>query len=211
MKKFTFLFTICLFFTSTAFCQNSFEGKITCMQYNGVDTSYFSFYVKNEHVKFTDSKTDTGKEQSIILVNFKANTTVTLSPQRRQYYDYHAPDFQKLPGKTNVTKTTNTKTINGYLCTEYIVENQQEDAKISYWIADGNFTFFLPMLKALSLNYGYYCQYYLEIPNTSNMFPMEAYKTDMKGNTKGFMKATKVTSVSLEDGIFFIPQSYTKK
>jgi len=50
----------------------------------------------------------------------------------------------------------------------------------------------------------------MAITGTANMFPMEAYETDMSGASKGFIKATKVTSGKIADGTFAIPAGYNK-
>ena len=209
MKKILSLSAAVMLFAGAAFSQKSFEGQIDFMQYNGIDTTYFSYYVKTTHVKIVNSDIKTGNDEGIYLIDLTTKTTLALSPIRKIYKDQPSPAPVKPSGTPKVTKTTNTKTINGLKCTQYDVVDAEEGIKVTYWIASGDYEFFLPMMNILNRK-DKFSQYYMAISGTSNMFPMEAYETDMSGASKGFIKATKVTSGKIADGTFAIPAGYNK-
>lgn len=209
MKKILSLSAAALLFAGMAFGQKSFEGQIDFMQYNGIDTTYFSYYVKTTHVKIVNTDIKTGNDEGIYLIDLTTKTTLALSPIRKIYKDQPSPAPVKPAGTPKVTKTTNTKMINGLKCTEIDVADAEEGIKVTYWVASGDFEFFSPMMNILNRK-DKFSQYYMCITGTSNMFPMEAYETDMSGASKGFIKATKCTSGKISDGTFAIPAGYNK-
>lgn len=209
MKKIISLSAAALLFAGVAFGQKSFEGQIDFMQYNGIDTTYFSYYVKTTHIKIVNTDIKTGNDEGIYLIDLTNKTTLALSPIRKIYKDQPSPAPVKPAGTPKVTKTSNTKTINGLKCTEYDVVDAEEGIKVTYWLASGDFTFFNPMMNVLNRK-DKFSQYYMVIPGTTNMFPMEAYETDMSGASKGFIKATKCTSGKIAEGTFAIPAGYNK-
>ncbi|MGP8217701.1 MAG: DUF4412 domain-containing protein [Bacteroidia bacterium] len=206
MKKISFS-ALALLLAASAFSQKSFEGQIDCIKYDGIDTTNFSYYVKTPHVKILG--TDKDKDEGIYLIDLSTKKTLVLSPYRKIYKEEHFDGTVKHNDSTKVTKTANTKTLNGYKCTEYIVENAKDNCRITYWIASGNFDFFLPMMNVFIVK-DKFNQYYMEIPNSANMCPMESIETDMKGTTIAFMKAIKVTPGKVSDGEFAIPDGYSK-
>ncbi len=213
MKKILSLSAAALLIAGVAFGQEkkagAFEGSISFMQYNGIDTTYFSYDVKTTHVRIVNTDIKTNNDEGIYLIDLTTKTTLALSPVRKIYKDQPSPAAVKPSGTPKVTKTTNTKTINGYKCTEYDVVDAEEGIKVTYWIATGNFEFFLPMMNILNRK-DKFSQYYMVIPSSANMFPMEAYETDMSGVSKGFIKATKVTTGKIANGTFEIPEGYHK-
>ncbi len=209
MKKILSLSAAVMLFAGAAFGQKSFEGQIDFMQYNGIDTTYFEYYVKTTHVKIVNTDIKTNNDEGIYLIDLTTKTTLALSPVRKIYKDQPSPAPVKPSGTPKVTKTANVKTINGFKCTEYDVADAEEGIKVSYWIASGDFEFFLPMMNILNRK-DKFSQYYMAIPNSANMFPMEAYETDMSGASKGFIKATKCIPGKIADGTFAIPAGYNK-
>jgi hypothetical protein len=187
----------------------AFEGSIEFMQCIGTDTTFYSYDIKSTHVRIKNIDVKSNKDIGIYLMDLSAKTTIAISPLRRIYKDEPTPATVKVSGDPKVTKTTNTKTINGYKCTEYVVENAKDGIKISYWIANGNFEFFLPMMNILNRSDNF-SLYYMQIKNSQNMFPMEAYETDLSGTAKGFMKATKVTAGTVAAQTFVVPEGYKK-
>src|ERR1700739_2971577 len=180
MKKILSLSAAVMLFAGAAFSQKSFEGQIDFMQYNGIDTTYFSYYVKTHNVKIVNTDIKTNNDEGIYLIDLTTKTTLALSPIRKIYKDQPSTAPVKPSGTPKVTKTANTKTINGLKCTEYDVVDAEEGIKVVYWIARGDYEFFLPMMNILNRK-DKFSQYYMAIPNTANMFPMEAYETDMSG------------------------------
>lgn len=184
-----------------------FEGQIDFMQYNGVDTTYYTYYVKGRHIRVDNIDPKTSNIEGSYLIDLSTKKTTALSPIRKVYFDQPSPAPVKPEGTTSVTKTKNTKKISGYTCTEYIVEDKEEGLKISYWMASGHFDFFLDMMKVLNRK-DKFSEYYLAIPHAEGMFPMLALETDLSGATKGEMKATKVKEANVMDGTFGIPPGY---
>ncbi|MGP8216746.1 MAG: DUF4412 domain-containing protein [Bacteroidia bacterium] len=214
MKRIYVLYSIVLLLGNIVLGQElkkigPFEGTIQFIQYLGSDTSYYSYDIKDNNIRILNTDIKTNNDEGIYLINLTTKTTTAISPVRRIYKDEPSPAPVKPDGQIKVTKTNNVKTINGYKCTEYIVENATDGIKVTYWIASGNFDFFLPMMNILNRK-DVFSEYYMQIENTKGMFPMEAYETDLSDNPKGFMKATRITPKIVATGIFEIPAGYNK-
>jgi hypothetical protein len=209
MKKLLTLSAAALLFAGAAFGQKAaaFEGQIDFWSFNGVDTSYYTYYVKGNHIKMVNTDPKSNNEEGIYLIDLTTKKTTALSPIRHVYFDQPSPAAVKPAGTPKVTKTANTKTIQGYKCTEYIVEDAEEGVKIHYWMAAGHFNFLMDLLNILNRK-DKFSEYLLAIPGASGMFPMLAEQTDMSGASKGSMQATKVSSGSVVDGTFSIPAGY---
>ena len=82
MTKFSII-TI-LFFVQFSVFAGSFEGKITFRKITSADTSYFSYYVKNNFVR-VDEHTKSEQLINSMIVNLNDSSLVALSPLRKMY------------------------------------------------------------------------------------------------------------------------------
>jgi hypothetical protein len=210
MKKLLSISAALMLFAGMAFGQKPFEGQIDFWMYNNVDTTYYFYYVKGNHIKITNTDPKTNNDQGYFLIDLSTKKTTALSaPFRHTYFDQPSPAPVKPAGTPKVNKTGKTKTINGYKCEEIVVEDAEEGLKVSFWVATGGFDFFVPMMDILNRK-DKFSEYYKAIPKTAGMFPMEATETDMSGAPKGSMKATLVKAGTVSDGTFAIPSGYNK-
>jgi hypothetical protein len=184
-----------------------FEGSIDFMQYNGVDTTYYKYYIKGNHVKVDNYDPKTNNIEGSFLIDLSTKKMTALSPVRKIYFDQPSGAAVKPAGKPTVTKTGKTKTIGGYKCTEYLVVDADEGLKIHFWMASGHFDFFGTMLEILNRK-DKFSEYYQIITDATGMFPMLAEEEDLSGNPKGLMKAVKVDKGTIANDVFDIPKGY---
>lgn len=184
-----------------------FEGTIEFIQSNGIDTSFYEYYVKGNNVKVDNFDPKTKNIEGTFLLDLAAQKMTAVSPVRKIYFNQAASAPAKPTGTPTSTKTGATKKINGYTCTEYVVVDAEEGMKIHYWLASGHFDFFVGMLKILNRK-DKFSEYYLQIPAIQGMFPMLAYQEDLSGNKKGEMKAVKLIKSQVSDDTFKVPAGY---
>jgi hypothetical protein len=121
MKKLFSLSAAALLFANVAFSQGAsksgtFEGQIDFYDYNGIDSTFYTYYVKGNHVKIVNTDIKTNNDEGIYLIDLNAKTTWALSPVRKIYKDQPSPAPVKPSGNPKCTKTTNTKTMYRVYC-----------------------------------------------------------------------------------------------
>jgi uncharacterized protein DUF4412 len=206
MKK-IFSFSAALILIGTVATAQSFEGTIDFQQYNGVDTTYYKYYVKGDKVKVDNYDPKTNNDEGDFLIDLTSKKTTALSPVRKVYFDQPPGAAVKPGGTPTVTKTGKVKTINGLKCTEYLVVDADEGLKIHFWMAAGHYDFFSQMLQILNRK-DKFSEYYLVMTGVTGMFPMLAEEEDTAGNPKGWMKAVKVDKGTIAATTFDIPKGY---
>ncbi len=184
-----------------------FEGTIDFIQSDGIDTSYYKYYVKGNNVKIDNFDRKTKNIEGTFLIDLSTKKMTALSPVRKIYYDQPSGAPIKPGGTPKMTKTGASKKINGYTCNEYLVVNADEGKKIHYWMASGHFDFFQGMLEILNRK-DPFSVYYLSMPAMKGMFPMLAIEEDIAGNKKSEMKAEKIDKGAISDDTFKIPAGY---
>lgn len=194
--------------TGTKAVTGPFEGIIDFMQSNGIDTSLYKYSIKGNNVRIENYDPRTKNSEGIYLIDLSTKKMTALSPVRKIYFDQSPTGAAAQPsGTAVVTKTANVKKINGYTCTEYDVTDATEGTKIAYWMASGHFDFFNGMMQVLNRK-DKFSEYYMQIKNSTGMFPMLAIQYDMSGNNKGEMKAQDVKRAVVTDDNFKIPAGY---
>jgi len=192
--------------TSSANAQ-SFEGKIEFTKTIGPVTANYTYYVKN-HLIRVEEIGENGDLQGIMIVNTKENTVTALSPERQMFIDVPNNRSPKAV-KVDVNKTTNTKTINGYTCNEWIVSCTEDGRSVSYWVAKDNFDFFIPMLNTLNRK-DKLAVYFNLIPDAAGVFPMEGLEKKINGADISKLQVNKITKGTQNDMLFQIPQDYAR-
>lgn len=145
MKKFLFLTSV--FFSVSTLLAQGFSGHLEFKYYTLKDTTTNIYYVKDNAVKL-DQYAKTGKE---IIGSFIFDLTQGeikfINPKRKVWGTQKSETPAVVRGNCTVSKTKNVKTISGLKCSEYIVQNVEENTSITYWISADKFNFFAPMMK----------------------------------------------------------------
>ena len=88
-----------------------------------------------------------GNVEGSFLFDLAGNEVKFLNPKRKLWGLQKSETPQVIRGTCQVTKGTATKTIANVKCTEYTVKNTDENTVITYWIAEGKYPFFAPLVK----------------------------------------------------------------
>jgi hypothetical protein len=144
-----------------------------------------------------------------MLADVKAHTLTALSPDRKLYMDVENKSVATPTGKPEVTKTTNTKTIAGYNCTQWRVKNKEENTEISYFVAEGKFDFFIDLIKTLNRK-DKTATYFLQIPENTGFFTLEATERSLTREERVRFETIKIEKKSVDKKMFEIPKEYAK-
>ncbi len=195
-------------FSLTASAQ-AFEGTIEFKKITPTDTVNYVYTIKGNMVRIDEIGSKSHKVEGTFLIDMDAKTMKSLNHERKLYMDQPTPAAPVIKGTCTVKKGQNVKNIQGYKCVEYIVTNNEENTQITYWVADGKFTFFEKLLRQLNRK-DKSSSYYLQIPDIKNMFPMLSVQSDMNGKVNTTLEVTKVSKKEIDPSIFEMPKGYNK-
>ncbi|WP_258540428.1 DUF4412 domain-containing protein [Parvicella tangerina] len=191
--------------TATSFAQ--FGGEIEFTKKVGSIEVHYKYYVSGDNVR-VEEITD-GKIEGVQLMDLDEGTMLAVSPERKMYME--VPN--KRPASdldVEVDKTGKTKTINGKKCEQIIVTCSDKDRKIEYWVAKGDYDFFIPMLKTLNRKENQ-SMFFMEIPGMDGYFPMLSTETTLSDGTQvSELTAGKMTEKKLSKDMFEVPAGFSK-
>jgi hypothetical protein len=194
---------------SFAGAAQSFEGTIEFKKATTTDTTNYVYYVKGNQVRIDEIGAKSRKVEGTFLIDMDAKTTKSLSHARKLYMDQPTPATPVIKGTCTVKKGQNVKNLQGYKCVEYVVTNNEEGTVITYYVADGKFTFFEKLLRQLNRKEKS-STYYLQLPDIKNSFPMLSIQTDLGGKETGRLEVTKITKKEVDPSMFDLPKGYNK-
>jgi hypothetical protein len=193
--------------SSIAFASEPFQGTIKFTKTIGPVTANYVYYVKGDKVRVEEIG-ENGEVQGIMIVDTKANTVKALSPERQMYID--VPN--KRPARDTevyVQKTGNTQEINGYKCTEVKVTGKTDGREVTFWCADDQFDFFMPMLETLNRK-DKLAVYFMNVPDLDGFFPMLGVEKKTDGMELSKLQVVNMNKTTLADNLFEIPEGYSK-
>ena len=194
---------------SFASVAQSFEGTIEFKKSSTTDTTNYVYTIKGNMVRIDEIGTKSRKVEGSFLVDLDAKTMKFLNHERKLYGDQNTASAPVIKGTCSVKKGQNVKNLQGYKCVEYIVTNNEENTQITYYIADGKFSFFEKLLRQLNRKEKS-AIYFLQISDVKNMFPMLSIQTDLSGKEVGKLEVTKITKKEVDPSLFEIPKGYNK-
>jgi hypothetical protein len=209
MRKalFTTVALLSLLATSQHVMAQAFEGTIEFTKTTGPVVTNYKYYIKGDHVRIEEISAR-GDAQGIMLVDTHDKTVTALSPDRKLYMD--VPNM-RLPKdvKAEVKKTGEMKEMAGYKCEKWIVKSAAEDRTISYWVAQDQFAFFIPLLETLNRK-DEQAVFFLEIEGAKGVFPMLGIEQKLDGAEVSKLQVTKVVKAVQKPALFEIPAGYNK-
>jgi hypothetical protein len=208
MKKILMLVTGVLSL-SVAVAQN-FSGNIEFKYATEKDTTTNVYIVKNKLVRL-DQYGRKGTVEGSFIFDLAGNEVKFINPKRKLWGFQTSITPQVVRGACVSAKGSGTKTISGVKCSEYTVKNQEENTIITYWIAEGKYPFFVPLVKLWNRKdkQSIYFGQIKGLPEGS-MPLMSEEKQLSDGRTVTRLEVTKLTNVPPADNAFAIPEGYTK-
>ncbi len=200
-------FAFSMAIAAAALAGDPFEGTIKFTKTIGPVTANYIYYVKGDKVR-VEELGENGEIQGIMIVDTKANTVKALSPERKMFID--VPN-KRPPRDTEVyvQKTGKTETINGYKCIEVKVSGKDEGREVTYWVADDDFDFMVPMLETLNRK-DKLAVYFMNVPDIQGMFPMVGVERKTDGVELTKLQVHEIVKTDLDSNLFSIPTNYSK-
>lgn len=193
--------------STAAFASGPFQGTIKFTKTIGPVTANYVYYVKGDKIR-VEELSENGEVQGIMIVDTKANSVKALSPERKMFID--VPN--KRPARETevyVQKTNNTKMVNGYNCTEVKVSGKSDGREVTFWVADDDFDFMVPLLETLNRK-DKLATYFMNIPNLDGFFPMVGVERKTDGVELTKLQVNTVDKGDLNNDLFEIPADYAK-
>lgn len=190
----------------------SFEGVIFFSMEMLFDTMYYTYYIKDNMVRMDEfNRCKTCKTPNNYLIFDLHNKTIAaINPQRKMYlylpvneYKNNSNDFENF----KILKTNNSKKILGYTCYQWRVRNKKENTEIAYWVAKGDFNFFVDFLKLWNRSEKH-AQYFLRIPESFGYFPLLSEERTTLREQKMTLRVISIENKILDKGLFQIPKDY---
>ena len=195
--------------TFSSFAQQAFEGIIEFKKIGTTDTTYYIYTIKGNRVKIDEINSITKQSDGTFLVDLETKMQLSVNHERKLYSEKNPSATPPLKGICEVSKTGNTKMLQGYKCSEVVVINKEEETKITYYLAEDKFIFFNKLLNILNRR-DKSSVYFLKIMEPSETFPMLSIHTDLKGKPTARLEVIKVTKKIVDPAQFEIPKGYTK-
>lgn len=207
MSKLKLTILFCAFF-SGAMAQ-SFEGVLDFKKYSVSDTARYRYFVKDGNVRIEELNKQ-GEIVGIMLVLPKINSVRALSPERKLYMEVPHNNPPVMKGTPEIIKSKLTKKVAGVECVQWRIKNVEDQTEITYWVAKGDYNFFIPLLKTINrkdkLSY-----YFLSLPELADgFFPFEADERGLTREFRNMIKVDKIEKKTLDNKIFIIPADYKK-
>ncbi len=208
MKTFARIFSIILLTSilPSSIQAQAFEGTIEFNSFKKGKTKSYIYYVKGDFVRLEEygsNKTIT----DLAVINLKEEKVYLLSPERKSYMILNTAQSSKDMTSTKVQMTKEAKTIKGFPCKKWVVSNSDYNAKVTYWVTEGHYDFFVKLLAVLRRK-DYSALFYQQVPAAMGYFPIVSTWTDMSGNEIERFEVSKIDERVLRGNFFHIPADY---
>ncbi len=185
-----------------------FEGRIAFVRESMTDTTYFNYYVKGKTIRVDDLDKN-HKLIKFTLYSLDDNTIKVVNPDKKLYKSSRSNPYVASDNNGyEIQKTPNTKDINSYKCSQWLVKNLQAKTFITYWVANDNFSFFNDFLKLMNKTEKA-SAYYLQIPDSNGFIPMETEERSNLRELRMRMAVVTIKKEKLDDKLFSIPKDYS--
>ncbi|HEU4716865.1 MAG TPA: DUF4412 domain-containing protein [Bacteroidia bacterium] len=206
-KLFFFLLLISV---SARISAQNFEGIIEFKKQTGTEVLNYVYYVKGDRVRIDEFTPGTRTVSGSFILDVNKKTMIYLNHDRKLWGTRQPPAADPVaPAGCIASATKNSKTLFGYKCTENIVKNVSDSTQISYWVANGHFAFFTPMMKLLNRQEKF-STYFFAMTLKDGAFPFLAVESDLNGKEISRLEVTRFEQKTLDAGLFSTPKDYTE-
>jgi len=208
MRQSILLLIATLFLGNNALAQG-FEGSIYFTKSNMVDVTKYAYHVKGNKVRVDEMVEGSDKLVAALLVDLESGEMIALSHDRKLYLKRPKGAEVSVPTGLEVKAGQLEKSIAGRNCKQYRVKSRELDSEVSFWVTEGDFSFF-PKLLSILRRKDNFSIFYLALPALNGMFPMSAEEYTLLRDRKGFLQVDEMTATKLDDSLFAIPAGYQK-
>lgn len=197
---------VLLLIFSTQLFSSPFEGVIYFQKMENKEVSYFRYYVKDDKVRIEDVN-EGGILNGILLIDMEDVSLKMLSCSAQMYIDVPVAKESDKP-KVKIDRTGEKKMISGIECELMKVVNTSNYSNFEFWISEGDYSFFIPMLKVLNRNDNIALAW-LSSMMGSSYFPFEGVEYSSTGKEVTKLEVIEMKEKELESDLFEIPANYS--
>lgn len=201
-----FLLSFLLTLTSLNANTIAFEGKIEVVHESLYNTSYFTYFVKNNNVRIDKFDNNHIIEQSL-LINLENRQVYILSPTKKMYTQLDVHENNTSSDNYTILKTENSRMVGDYQCYQWRVKNKERNTEIAYWVSQSNFYFFEDLVKLINTVDNTY-EFFGQIPETQGFFPMLSVERTLLRREKSRTYVVNISNSKMSNDLFKIPADY---
>lgn len=209
MRSLFLLFGSLLFISSGVVHAQGFEGSIYFTKSNMVDVTQYAYHVKGDMVRIDEIVEGSDKLVATLLVNLETSEMTALSHERNLYMKRPRGGEPEEVSGLEMKKGELQKSIHGRNCSQYRVKSKAADREVTFWVTEGDFSFFPKLLNALKRKDSF-STFYQAIPDLDGKFPMVAEEMTLLRDKKGFLQVDKIEAKKLDAKMFAIPAGFEK-
>lgn len=209
MKK--ILVALTLYFGMAQITAQNFNGSIEFKYSTQKDTTTNIYLVKDKLIKLDQYGKKTNAIEGSFIFDLNTNKIKFVNPKRKVWGEHKSETPPIVKGVCTVTKGSGTKTVQGIKCVEYNVKNTDENTSITYWVAEGKFAFFMPIIKLWNRKdkQSVYFTQIKDLPEGSMpLLSEEKQVSDGKLITK--LEVVKINKTVPDDASLEVPANYNK-
>ncbi|MCK5028055.1 MAG: DUF4412 domain-containing protein [Bacteroidales bacterium] len=186
---------------------DAFEGSIEIVCSSFYDTSYYTYYVKDQNVRIDKFDENNSLIQSMI-VDLDKDEIFVLSPKKKLYKQLTPnKDLSEIQEDFIILKTENSRTVNGYECYQWRVKNAERNMEVAYWVWQDNFYFFQELVHLLNRTDKTY-EFFDKIPETQGFFPILTVERTLLRREKSKASVVNISNKKVDESIFKIPSDF---
>lgn len=200
-----------IFFSVLKLSAQGFSGSIEFRSFKEKDTSLNVYHVKSKLVKLDKYAKMSSVVEGSFIFDLAAGKIRFVNPKRKVWGEHISETAPVIRGRCEVSKGSGTKTVAGVKCHEYTVKNTEENTIITYWVAEGKFDFFIPLIKLWNRKdkQSIYFNQIKDLPEGSMpLWSEEKQISDGKSITR--LEVTRISNKVPDDAALSVPAGYTK-
>ncbi|MCB2197706.1 MAG: DUF4412 domain-containing protein [Bacteroidetes bacterium] len=202
-----FLLSFLLIVNSLNASTEAFEGKIEVVHESLYNTSYFTYFIKNNNVRIDKFDSNHTIEQSL-LINLENKQVYILSPSKKMYTQLEVNKSNNTNSDNyTILKTENSRMVGDYQCYQWRVKNKERNTEIAYWVSQNNFYFFEDLVKLINNTDNTY-EFFGKIPETQGFFPMLSVERTLLRREKSRTYVVNISDNEVSRDLFKIPADY---
>lgn len=208
MKKSVLALTLLL---SANFLMAQFGGSIEFKYFTQKDTTNNVYLIKDQTVKLDQYGRKSGSVEGSFIFDLNSKTIRFVNPKRKVWGEHKSETAPVIKGECVVSKGAGSKTLQGVKCSEYLVKNAEENTVITYWIAQGKYDFFIPLLRLWNRKdkQSIYFNQIKDLP-AGSMPLLSEEKQISDGKVVTRLEVTKINKAAVEASRMSIPSEYKK-
>lgn len=205
IKSIQLFLSLFLVLITSSLYANPFEGIIFFQKMDGVDVTYYRYYVKDEHIRIEDVN-EGGVINGILLINLKEKTLKMLSCSAQMYIDVPLAPKSNNP-KVKIDRTGDVKMIIGNECELWKVTNMEDRSNFEFWVNKGDYSFFTPMLNMLNRN-DKIALAWVSTMMGEHYFPFEGVEYSSTGKLITKLEVLDIIKKQVDIDLFNVPVNY---